>query len=468
MLFSTPFFLFVFLPVFFGLYWFLPARRQMLLAGSLIFYGWSEPIFLWVAFASACLDWFLGGYIHSLPPGRGRRKWLVAAGVAGNLGMLIYAKYTAFAVQNLNAILAHAGVQAFPVPKIALPLGVSFIVFEKITYLVDLYRHAAKPAVTLFDYLNYVFLFPKLLAGPIVKYHDIAGQLTRPSHRYEDVRDGLLRFIRGLAKKVLIADTLSPTVDAVFNLPAANLNASAAWLGLICFTLQIYFDFSGYSDMAIGLGRVLGFRLLENFNTPYLATSFTDFWRRWHISLSTWIKEYLYIPLGGNRVSTARSYANLCICFLLSGLWHGASWNFVIWGCMHGMALVADRAFWLRRQKNLPRFVNIGLTLFLVVVTWVFFRCETFPHALYFLRAMAGASNSAPNEIFLQGDLTLVLATMAVGLAVVFAPLCNFSRLEKPQATLRAPALAAGLVLLWLCVGRMAVSTFHPFLYFRF
>lgn len=468
MLFSTPFFLFVFLPVFFGLYWFLPSRRQMLLAGSLIFYGWGEPVFLWVAFASACLDWVLGRYIYNLPPGRGRRKWLVAAGVASNLGLLIYAKYAAFAMQNLNAILASLGVSAFAVPKIALPLGVSFIVFEKITYLVDLYRHAARPAASLFDYLNYVFLFPKLLAGPIVKYHDIAGQLTRPSHRYEDVRDGLLRFIRGLAKKVLIADALSPMADAVFKLPAAGLDPASAWLGLICFTLQIYFDFSGYSDMAIGLGRILGFKLQENFNTPYLATSFTDFWRRWHISLSSWIKEYLYIPLGGSRVSPARSYANLCICFLLSGLWHGASWNFVIWGCYHGLVLAADRAFWLRWQERLPRFVNIGLTLFLVTVSWVFFRCETFTQALSFLQALAGTPASAPNDLFLEVNSTATFALLFVGTSVVFAPLLNFSPAEKMPAAHRAAALAAGFTLLLLCVGRMAVSTFHPFLYFRF
>jgi alginate O-acetyltransferase complex protein AlgI len=468
MLFSTPFFLFVFLPVFFGLYWFLPARRQMLLLGSLIFYGWSEPVFLWVVLLSACFDWLLGKWIYSLPPGRGRRKMLVGIGVAGNLGLLVYAKYTVFAAQNLNALLAHFGAHTLTVPKIALPLGVSFIVFEKITYLVDLYRHIAKPAASLLDYMNYVFLFPKLLAGPIVKYHDIAGQLTQPSHRYEDVRDGLIRFIRGMAKKVLLADALSPVVDAVFKLPASQLDPATAWFGLGCFTLQIFFDFSGYSDMAIGLGRILGFRLLENFNNPYLATSFTDFWRRWHISLSSWIKEYLYIPLGGSRVSTARSYANLCICFLLSGLWHGASWNFVIWGCFHGAVLVADRAFWLRWQEKLPRFLNMGITLFLVVISWVFFRCDTFFQAMGFLRALFGRAALLPNEVFLQNDINVAVAALVFAAGLVFAPLLKFSRFENPSAPHRLPALSVALVLLFLCVGRMAVSTFHPFLYFRF
>ena len=468
MLFSTPFFLFVFLPVFFGLYWFLPARRPMLLLGSLVFYGWSEPVFMWAVLASACFDWLLGKWIFGLPPGGGRRKLLVGIGVAGNLGLLVYAKYTVFAVQNLNALLAHFGAHALHVPKITLPLGVSFIVFEKITYLVDLYRHVAKPATSLLDYLNYVFLFPKLLAGPIVKYHDIAEQLTQPSHRYEDVRDGLLRFIGGMAKKVLLADALSPMVEAVFKLPADQLDPASAWLGLACFTLQIYFDFSGYSDMAIGLARILGFRLLENFNNPYLATSFTDFWRRWHISLSTWIKEYLYIPLGGSRGSAGRTYANLCICFLLSGLWHGASWNFVIWGCFHGLMLVADRAFWLRWQEKLPRFVNIGITLFLVVIGWVFFRCDTFTEAAHYLGAVAGIRASIPNEVLLHTDGQFTAAMLWIGAFFVFAPLVKIRLPEKAAALIRVLSLPGGLALLVLCAGRMSASNFHPFLYFRF
>jgi alginate O-acetyltransferase complex protein AlgI len=219
--------------------------------------------------------------------------------------------------------------------------------------------------------------------------------------------------------------------------------------------------------MAIGLGRILGFRLLENFNNPYLATSFTDFWRRWHISLSTWIKEYLYIPLGGSRVSTARSYTNLCICFILSGLWHGASWNYVIWGCFHGVILVADRAFWLRWQKALPRLVNTGLTLFLVSIGWVFFRCDTFTHAIAYLHAMVVSSGGVPNEILEQTDVS-TWAVIWIGVALVFAPLSDFAWLKKHLPAHRAPALAFGLALLVLTAGRMAVSNFHPFLYFRF
>lgn len=471
MLFSTPFFLFGFLPAFFVLYWFLPGRRWLLLLGSAVFYAWSEPVFILVVLASALVDWLLGRRIAALPPDRHghSRKALVACGVAGNIALLLYVKYFGFAVSNLNVLLAHASIPELAVPRIALPLGVSFIVFEKITYLVDLSRGVARPAASFLNYLNYVLLFPKLLAGPIVKYHDIAAQLGRPSHRYEDVRDGLIRFIQGLAKKVLIADALSPVADQIFRLPGTELDPATAWLGLICFTFQIYFDFSGYSDMAIGLGRILGFRLLENFQHPYLATSFTDFWRRWHISLSTWIKEYVYIPLGGNRLSVARSYGNLGVCFLLSGLWHGASWNFILWGCAHGAALVADRAFWLKWQQALPRPVNTGLTFLLIMLTWVLFRCPKLGHALRVFKALFGAAGvNAGNLPPLTRDAAFALAAAAaLVLAPAFTRAFDADRLASTPPR-RLAALTACAALLFLCAGRLAVSSFHPFLYFRF
>jgi len=470
MLFSTPFFVLYFVPLFFALYWLLFSRKLgrvgiqsgvVLLLGSLFFYWWSEPVFLWVFLASAILDWLLGWRIA----GSGKdRRWMLGLGVASNIGLLVYAKYTVFAVVNLNAVLAAAKLQPLAIPTIALPLGISFIVFEKITYLVDLYRGVSVPARSLLNYLNYVFLFPKLLAGPIVKYHDIAAQLGSPSHCYEDVRDGLIRFLTGLAKKVLIADFLAGTVDQIFKLPAASLHTSTAWLGLLCFTLQIYFDFSGYSDMAIGMARILGFRLLENFRDPYLATSFTDFWRRWHISLSTWIKEYLYIPLGGSRVSLMRSYINLCICFFLSGLWHGAAWNYVIWGCFHGVGLVADRVFWLEWQKRLPRAVNIGITFLLVMIGWAFFRCDTVERMGTFFGALFGARATQPDPVFFAND---TLAVLVVGIIYILHPL--FPRFKwLPEGASRIPQLAWCLLLLILSVAWMGMSTFHPFLYFRF
>ena len=470
MLFSTPCFLFYFLPIFLLLYLLVPRRRPVLLVGSVVFYAWSEPVFVLVVLASALLDWLLGCGIAAADASPTRRRTLVTCGVVANLLLLGYFKYTVFALGCFNGLLAHVSATRLYVPQIVLPLGVSFIVFEKITYLVDLYRGVSIPAASLLDYFNYVLLFPKLLAGPIVKYHDIAAQLSRPSHRYQDLRDGMIRFVHGLAKKVLVADMLASISDPAFALSPASLDAGTAWLGLACFTLQIYFDFSGYSDMAIGLARILGYRLLENFHDPYLATSFTDFWRRWHISLSTWIKEYLYVPLGGNRVSIARSYANLCICFLLSGLWHGASWNFLIWGCTHGVALVAERAFWLRWQKALPRAVNIALTFLLVMLTWVFFRCPTFSRAAEYFRALAGLGPvTEGNGVVPQSDVMFVIV---ISVFLVFAPL--LMNLPGPAASLgeatprRFGALTSCFPLLLLSLARMASAGFHPFLYFRF
>jgi alginate O-acetyltransferase complex protein AlgI len=432
----------------------------------MVFYAWAEPKFIWIIFASACLDYVLGLGIAKLPNGR-RRSVLVGIGVVTNVSMLVIVKYSGFAIHNFNALIQPLGGTPFSVPTFLLPLGISFIVFEKITYLVDLKRGVARPAKSLLDYLNFVFLFPKLLAGPIIKYHEIASQLRSPSHRFEDFRDGTVRFATGLAKKVLVANQLAIVVDPIFSLPTSKLDPATAWLGLIAFSLQIYFDFSGYSDIAIGLARMLGFQLRENFNQPYLATSVTDFWRRWHISLSTWIKEYLYIPLGGSRVSTVRTYVNLCICFVLSGLWHGASWNFVVWGCLHGVALMIDRAFWLRFQQRLPRLLNIAITFSYIVLTWVFFRCDTFTHAVEYLGALGGQHLHAINAVVSQTDTLLVLI---VALALVFAPLAisRFGgwRLEPQQS--RVGALAFALLLILLTIGRMTIGSFTSFLYFRF
>ena len=462
MLFSTPFFIFAFLPVFFFLYFTIPARRFVLLIASLLFYAWSEPLFILVILASSLIDWQLGKVIF----GDGKwRKFGVILGVTSNVLLLLYAKYTIFAVTNLNQLFDIAGWRHLSIPLIALPLGVSFIAFEKITYLVDLYRRSATPAHSLVSYLTYIFLFPKLLAGPIVKYHDIAEQLGSLRLQYDNIFEGVIRFTKGLAKKLLIADPLGAYSDQVFNLSVSSLDTPTAWLGILCFTVQIYFDFSGYSDMAIGLGRILGFRLLENFNNPYLATSFTDFWKRWHISLSSWIKEYVYIPLGGNRVSKVRSYVNLIICFLLSGLWHGASWNFIIWGSLHGLALVGDRAFWLRFQKNIPHSLNVALTFFLIVVTWVFFRCQTFAESMAFLSAMFLPHSATAHEVFMGAD---VLASLIIGCSLILLPVFRCDKFNLSQPQLRFASMMGVVMLFVLCAGKMSVSTLHPFLYFRF
>ena len=377
MLFYEPIFLFLFLPVVFGLSllvrWHAGARLWLLLLASLAFYVWGEPRFVPVVLVSALVDYGLGACIQ-----RGA-QWALPVGVAANLGLLVVYKYAGFVGANLGVA----------VPAIALPIGVSFIVFEKITYLVDIARGRSRAAASFWQYLTYVLFFPKLLAGPIIKYHEIEAQFRAPPAPGEAmVFDGFLRFMRGVIKKVLLADVLGGAADAAFALPADRLGFGDAWAGVILFTLQIYLDFSAYSDMAIGLARMFGFRLRENFDMPYIACSMTEFWRRWHISLTSWIREYLYIALGGNRVAAWRVYFNLWVCFLASGLWHGAAWTYVIWGAYNGLFLVLDRLFLLRWLEQLPRGVANAVTLAIVMVGWVVFRADSMGQAGVFLRAM--------------------------------------------------------------------------------
>jgi alginate O-acetyltransferase complex protein AlgI len=366
-------------------------------------------------------------------------------------------------------VLSLLGGITFPVPSIALPIGVSFIVFEKITYLVDLYRRVGRPAESLANYLLYVFLFPKLLAGPIIKYHDIEQQLRTREWSLEDLSAGIVRFTWGLAKKVWIADPLGAVADEVFGLSPGDLSFGHAWLGLTCFTLQIYFDFSGYSDMAIGLARLMGFRLLENFNVPYMAQNFTEFWRRWHISLSSWIRQYLYAPLGGNRMSVVRTYFNLVLCFFLSGLWHGAKWSFIVWGVYHGVFLIVDKVGWLRLQLRLPVWARIGTTFCLVSVGWVLFRAVDIGHAAYYLAALFNPARQDGTFLYISPD---VVAYIVVGLVMCFLPGTQWYARVVATWTSRAYAEVANLglatVMLALAAAKMSNSTFNPFLYFRF
>jgi alginate O-acetyltransferase complex protein AlgI len=470
MLFNSPLFLFCFAPILFLTYFLSPRsiRNPILVLSSITFYAWGEPQFVGIVLLSTFLDWLIGNAIFR-SRGEKAKIYLLCLGILGNVGILFYFKYAGFFVDGLNVALTSLYLNNIPAMTIALPIGISFIAFEKITYLVDIYKRMGKPAHSMISYFLYVLLFPKLLAGPIVKYHDIAGQLDARTLSAEDFVGGLKRFLIGLAKKVLIADTLQEVVDPIFKLSSGDLGFYNAWVGLICFTLQIYFDFSGYSDMAIGLARMMGFRLLENFNMPYISESFTEFWRRWHISLSTWIREYLYIPLGGNRVSSARMYTNLLLCFLLCGLWHGASWTFVIWGLYHGLFLIFDKVYWIDFQKSLPRFLNNLVTFFLVMIGWAIFRAESLPQASFYLSALFGLSPSGETFIYLNGNIKV---SIFVGLAICFRSV--IPGFEQALAIYnRAPwkqeyELTIALVLLLASIAKLAMTSFTPFLYFRF
>src|SRR5436190_13114691 len=412
MLFTSPVFLFLFLPLVLGTYSLLGrrARNGFLLAASLLFYAWGEGIFVLVMCGSIVANYLFGRALDA----SGQRTGLLAVAVATNLALLGCFKYANFLVDNLNAASAVLHVAPLHLEPIHLPIGISFFTFHALSYLIDVARRRVRAQRSPIDFGLYITLFPQLIAGPIIRYHDIAAQLAGRTVRRERFAAGVRRFVLGLGKKTLIADTLALPADAIFALPPASLTASLAWAGALLYTLQIYCDFSAYSDMAIGLARMLGFEFLENFDYPYVSRSITEFWRRWHISLSRWFRDYLYIALGGNRRGPRRTYVNLVTVFFLCGLWHGANWTFVVWGLYHGLFLVLERrgaAAWLAAR---PAWLARAYTVFVVLVGWVFFRADSMTAAAGMLRAMAGASLALPTPFsagwYLTPEVALALA----------------------------------------------------------
>jgi alginate O-acetyltransferase complex protein AlgI len=472
MLFYEPFFALFVAPAFYALYLVVndrpAAKKWALIAASVAFYTWGEPLFVPVVIVSTAIDYALSHRIAAATSESVRRT-LVTIGIALNLGILVFYKYAGFLAANLNLLIEPLSGSHLPLLQLALPIGVSFVVFEKISYLVDVYRGTTKPARTILDYSLFVFLFPKLLAGPILKYHEMEHQFADPAKvAWADFSEGFLRTARGMVKKILLADPLGAFADRVFAADAAALSPADAALGLACFALQIYFDFSAYSDMAIGIARTLGFRLRENFHMPYISRSLTEFWRRWHISLATWIRDYLYIPLGGNRRGDIRTYVNLWICFLASGIWHGASWNFVLWGAYNGLFLSLDRLFllnWLERAGNL---VATIVTLVIITFGWAIFRTTSVEHLASFTAALGGLSRSVI-DVEMQADVPL---TLAVGLILCLLPATPafppLLRAYNSSEWLRALAVLTILVLWVLACGRAFAVPFKPFIYFRF
>jgi alginate O-acetyltransferase complex protein AlgI len=470
MLFYEPLFLTVF-PAVYAFYLFasgISAKKWTLLVASTLFYLWGEPVFVLILFASTALDYALSFHLNEPTP-RHTRRLALAAGIANNLGILVVYKYADFLAENLNLALAPFGTHAIPLLHLALPIGVSFVVFEKITYLVDTYRGTSQSAATFWDYCLFVLFFPKLLAGPILKYHEMRDQIAKPrAVEWSDFGVGFLRFARGIGRKLLIADPLGTFVTSVFAADPATLSASHAWLGLASFTVQIYFDFAGYSDMAIGLARILGFGLKENFDKPYIARSITEFWRRWHISLTTWIRDYLYKPLGGNRDGEARTYLNLWICFLLSGLWHGASWNFVLWGAYNGLFLTLDRLFLRDALARCGAVISTIATLFIVMIGWAIFRSDSPSHLMSYLSALVGMAQATDIlEIPAEVPFTLAIGTIISLLpAMVLYP--ALTRSFEKHAALRTLTVAALVVIYVLAIARAVTVPFQPFIYFRF
>ncbi len=470
MLFYEPLFLTIF-PAVYAFYLLVTAasaKKWALLIVSTLFYAWGEPVFVLVLFASTAIDYALSFYL-SAPTDARTRRLALSAGIAGNLAVLVVYKYADFLAGNLNVLLAPFGAHRIALLHLALPIGVSFVVFEKITYLVDTHRGISRPAASFTDYCLFVLFFPKLLAGPILKYHEMKDQIAAPPPvEWSDFQTGFLRFARGIGRKLLIADPLGAFVNQIFAADPASLGAGHAWLGLASFTLQIYFDFAGYSDMAIGLARMLGFHLKENFNSPYIAQSITEFWRRWHISLTTWIRDYLYIPLGGDRRGDARTYLNLWICFLASGLWHGASWNFVLWGAYNGLFLTLDRLFLRKALARCGAVIATAVTLFIVMIGWAIFRSESPTHLGRFLKALAGLSHgTSAMEVPAEVPFTLIVGTVISLLPAtkLYGPL---SRGWITQSWLHGVAIVALVVIYVLAIARAVTIPFQPFIYFKF
>ncbi len=400
---------------------------------------------------------------------KGDKKKFLILSLSINLGLLFYFKYCNFFVDNFNSVLG----LDIHFAKIILPIGISFYTFESLTYVVDVYRGIHKPLKSFWHYQTYILLFPKLIAGPIVRYHDIADQITNREKNYtpEAKLSGFLIFSIGLAKKVIIANTLGMQADAVFNLPVAQLDTAAAWVGAIAYTFQIYFDFSGYSDMAIGLCKIMGFRIPENFNNPYISTSITDFWRRWHITLGAWMKNYLYIPLGGNKGSNTKLYRNLFIVFLLSGLWHGASWNFVLWGAYHGLFLVLERLFLGNVFEKLGKFISIPITFIIVVTGWVLFRNDDLSYAFSVMKQMY-SFNFVDGKFAMNNDFMAmaVIALLISWFAITNKTLAMQQSLygEKFSNNGKWMLVLSSIVLFYVSLSYISALNFNPFIYFRF
>lgn len=464
MVFSSPTFLFIFLPAVFILNLLLkpiPLKNALLIIFSLVFYAWGEPVYVLLMIFTTLVNYLLSRLIKPAQKPAVRRLvlWLT---VIWNIGSLVVFKYTDFLISTANSLFS----LNLPLSGIALPIGISFFTFQAMSYTIDVYRGECAPGRNYFDILLYISLFPQLIAGPIVKYHDVAREIVSREASAQDVAEGLRRFIFGLGKKVLIANTLASAADAVYAL--TSVNAPLGWLGAIAYLLQIYFDFSGYSDMAIGLGRMFGFHFRENFNYPYIADTVQDFWRRWHISLSTWFKEYVYIPLGGNRKGRLRTAVNRLTVFLLTGLWHGASWNFAVWGLWHGGFLMLESAV---NVKKLPRALRHVYTLLVVTVGFVVFRAENMAAAVTMLKAMFAGFYFTPElaAAFTRIASPIFLAALVAGIIGALPTLHNWGEsLSRRSRAANVCIYALSVAVLVLSVMYLSTSAYNPFIYFRF
>ncbi len=483
MLFNSPVFLFLFLPVTFILYVVggTKFRNIILLLASILFYAWGTLEHSIIIIISIIVNYFVGVSIGKSNDYK-KRKFYLIVGLIANLGLLFVFKYANFVIDNINVLISVVHIKTLDITRISLPIGISFFTFQAISYIVDVYRKETKPQNNIIDLALFISLFPQLIAGPIVRYHDIALQLKNRKHTIRKFSSGVERFVLGLVKKILLANSFALVADTIFSLPAGELNILNTWLATIAYAFQIYFDFSGYSDMAIGLGRMFGFELLENFNFPYISKSIKEFWRRWHISLSTWFKDYLYIPLGGSRGKIYQTYRNLFVVFLLTGFWHGASWNFMIWGFFHGFFIVIERVGFNKILKKVPSVFQHFYLLFIVLIGWVFFRADTLFQSTHFIKIMLGISQIKADyktiAEFFTPDFIIILIVGILSSTTIFLKLNALGKHFENILSERLLIFFKGLYrLLYVCgviflfilsLSYMASDSYNPFIYFRF
>lgn len=472
MTFSSTAFMFIFLPAVMLLYYIVPGiklKNVVLLIASVLFYAWGEPVYVLLMLLSALVN-----YLLALPGQKAEnspklRKGMVIATIVFNIGMLAVFKYTGLFVRTLDLFGADIAFKG-----IALPIGISFYTFQAMSYVIDVYRGVTDIQKNFFKLLLYICFFPQLIAGPIVKYHDIAEQIDDRTHSVEGAAQGARRFVFGLGKKLIIANGAAEIVALVDGLADTELSAAAAWLAAIAYCIQIYFDFSGYSDMALGLASMAGFELKENFDYPYTAVSIKDFWRKWHISLSTWFKEYVYIPLGGNRKGTARTGVNKLIVFFLTGLWHGASWTYVAWGLMHGLFIMLETYGVLRPEKWKPKFLSRIYTLLIVCLAFVLFRTESFSKSAEMFTAMFTRFAFTDASLAAFKGVLLPFNLICIGLGILFSvPLLRplwrqGERITKKSRIASVIGYVSCVPIYVLCAVMLAVSSYNPFIYFRF
>lgn len=474
MVFSSALFLFYFLPLFLLVYHVVPKvlKNWVIFFFSILFYTWGAPVFVFILLGTSFLDFLLVRTIHRSEAPM-QRKILLILSLTINLGLLAYFKYSNFFVENASALLQSFGFRELEWTKVIMPIGISFFTFESITYTVDVYRGKHAPLGNMKDYLLYLLAFPKLIAGPIVRFQEIADEVIERKENIDEKWIGFYRFTLGLAKKVLVANVMAEQAELIFGNDFSHISASTAWIGILAYTMQIYFDFSGYSDMAIGLGKIMGFHFPENFNSPYSSRSITEFWRRWHMTLGNFMRDYLYIPLGGNRVATkSRLYFNLALVFILSGFWHGASWNFVVWGAFHGTFLILDRIFLLSLLNRLGGFLSVAITFFIVMMGWVIFKIEGDLSLVwrYFGRLFDFSWDSSFRTI---PDFWPIAC---IALFFSFLPALRAGKKLQDfvynrntySLSMNGLFLLLTIVLFMLSVSSVTSSGFNPFIYFRF